>query len=152
MRERGAVHPREVDDHFSHGTVTNYWGGSSSATTHLLDAMHYRGFCAWCGARAAIRIYAAARARRARSPAADAGAAAWPSAATRIDALVDVVVRIYAPLPGASLSPLVRRLRYAVPQWRGELEGALKRARHRLAHARVDGIDWYWPAERAGAR
>jgi uncharacterized protein len=25
--ERGAVHPREVDDHFSHGTVKNYWGG-----------------------------------------------------------------------------------------------------------------------------
>src|SRR4030088_2651531 len=43
VRERGAVHPREVDDHFSHGTVTNYWGGSSNATTHLLDAMHFRG-------------------------------------------------------------------------------------------------------------
>src|SRR5437879_2971554 len=28
VRERGAVHPREVNDHFSHGTVTNYWGGS----------------------------------------------------------------------------------------------------------------------------
>src|SRR4029077_19544191 len=28
VRERGSVHPREVDDHFSHGTVTNYWGGS----------------------------------------------------------------------------------------------------------------------------
>ena len=35
--------PRAVDEHFSHGTVTNYWGGSSSATTHLLEAMHYRG-------------------------------------------------------------------------------------------------------------
>ena len=31
-------------DHFSHGRVTNYWGGSSSATTHLLDAMHYGGW------------------------------------------------------------------------------------------------------------
>src|SRR6266436_3974160 len=43
VRERGAVHPREVDDHFSHGTVRNYWGGSSSATTHLLEAMLYQG-------------------------------------------------------------------------------------------------------------
>jgi uncharacterized protein YcaQ len=43
VSERGAVHPREVDDHFSHGRVKNYWGGSSNATTHLLDAMHYRG-------------------------------------------------------------------------------------------------------------
>src|SRR6266850_4850141 len=31
VRERGAVHPREVDEHFSHGTVKNYWGGSSNA-------------------------------------------------------------------------------------------------------------------------
>ena len=37
------MHPREVDAHFSHGSVSNYWGGSSNATTHLLDAMHYRG-------------------------------------------------------------------------------------------------------------
>ena len=29
VRERGAVHPREVDNHFSHGSVKNYWGGSS---------------------------------------------------------------------------------------------------------------------------
>src|SRR5579864_1889218 len=35
VRERGAVHPREVYSHFSHGTVRNYWGGSSNATTHL---------------------------------------------------------------------------------------------------------------------
>jgi len=26
VRERGEVHPREVDEHFSHGTVRNYWG------------------------------------------------------------------------------------------------------------------------------
>jgi uncharacterized protein YcaQ len=32
VRERGAVHPREVDDHFSHGTVRNYWGRSGTAS------------------------------------------------------------------------------------------------------------------------
>ena len=55
-------------------------------------------------------------------------------------------MNVYAPLPAASLSYAVRRLRYAVPQWSSELTGALQRARHRLAHARVDGVDWYWPA------
>jgi uncharacterized protein YcaQ len=46
----------------------------------------------------------------------------------------------------------VNRLRYAVPQWRGQIKGALERARKRLAHARVDGNDWYWPAaEHPGA-
>jgi uncharacterized protein YcaQ len=137
VRERGAVHPREVNDRFSHGTVRNYWGGSSSATTQLLDAMHYRGFLRVARREGGIRIYAThehgpgptdAAARRAR-----------------MDALVDVVVRIYAPLPGASLRVFVRRLRFAVPQWQGELRGALHRAQQRLSHARVDGVDWYWP-------
>lgn len=59
---------------------------------------------------------------------------------------MDVIVGTYAPLPAASLSTLVRRLRVAVPQWAGELERTLTRAQRRLAHARVDGVHWYWPA------
>jgi uncharacterized protein YcaQ len=144
VRERGAVHPREVDDHFSHGTVTNYWGGSSNATTHLLEAMHYRGMLRVVRRDAGIRIYAA---REYGSVATDAA-----TCRARIDRLVDVVVRIYAPLPGASLSAFVRELRFAVPQWHGELTGALQRAHQRLSHARVDGVDWYWPAEEDSVR
>ena len=34
-----------------------------------------------------------------------------------------------------------------VPQWRRELKPALQRARQRLSHARVDGVEWYWPAD-----
>jgi uncharacterized protein YcaQ len=60
--------------------------------------------------------------------------------------LVDVVVNLYAPLPAASLSQAVRRLRYAVPQWSNEINAALQRAKRRLAHARVDGVDWYSPS------
>ena len=85
VRERGAVHPREVDAHFAHGTVTNYWGGSSSATTHLLDAMHYRGLLRVARRERGIRIYAAHAAR-----AADRSDAA--ARAARLDALVDVAV------------------------------------------------------------
>jgi uncharacterized protein len=137
VRTRGTVHPREVDDHFSHGTVTNYWGGSSSATTHLLDAMHYRGLLRVVRREAGIRIYGAHEHDAARLDAVNRRA--------RVDALIDVLVRKYAPLPAASLSTLVRRLRLAVPQWTGELDRALQRARRRLAHARVDGVDWFWP-------
>jgi len=32
---------------------------------------------------------------------------------------------------------------------RGELKPALLRARRRLSHASVDGVEWYWPAEEA---
>jgi uncharacterized protein YcaQ len=142
VRERGAVHPREVDNHFSHGTVKNYWGGSSNATTHLLDAMHYRGLLRVARREKGVRIYMAPQ--HELSP--DAGRdICAPSA--RIDALVDVVVRIYAPLPGPSLSFFGRRLRYAAPQWQAELTSALQRAKQRLSHTHIDGVDWYWPAD-----
>ena len=137
IRVRGPVHPRQVDDHFSLGTVTNYWGGSSSATTHLLDAMHYRGLLRVVRREAGIRVYGLHEHTPGRLDA--------PERRRRLDALVDVVVNIYAPLPAASLSYVVRRLRYAVPQWSTDLTGALHRARQRLAHARVGGVDWYWP-------
>ena len=139
VRERGAVNPREVDEHFSHGTVKNYWGGSSNATTHLLDAMHYSGLLRVARRENGIRIYAAHQHEAGPTDAAERRA--------RIDALVDVVARVYAPLPGSSLSVFVRRLRYAVPQWQAELTSALQRAKERLSHARVDGTDWYWPAK-----
>ena len=58
VRERGAVQPREVDDHFSHGAVTNQWGGSSNATTHFLDAMYYRGRRRVARRERGVRIYA----------------------------------------------------------------------------------------------
>jgi uncharacterized protein YcaQ len=141
VRARGPVHPRDVDAHFAHGSVTNFWGGSSSATTHLLEAMHYRGLLRVARREAGIRIYAAHE-----HPAGPRDAA---TRRARLDALVDVVVRKYAPLPAASLSTLVRRLRYAAPQWSGQLGLALERARRRLAHARVEGVDWYWLADQA---
>ena len=142
VRERGAVHPREVDEHFAHGTVKNYWGGSSNATTHLLDAMHYQGLLRVARRERGIRIYAAHQ----HGP----GPTDAAARRARIDALVDVVVRIYAPLPGASLSFFVRhRLRYAVPQWHAELKNALQRAKERLSHMQINGVDWYWPAEKS---
>ena len=137
VRERGAVHPRDVDAHFSHGPVTNYWGGSSSATTHLLEALHYKGLLRVVRRDAGIRVYAPHQ--HSTPPATPA------ERRTRLDALVDIIVRKYGPLPSASLSLAVRRLRYAVPQWQGELPAALDRAHHRLAHTRVDGVVWYWP-------
>ncbi|HET7695806.1 MAG TPA: crosslink repair DNA glycosylase YcaQ family protein [Vicinamibacterales bacterium] len=139
VRDRGEVHPRDVDREFAHGRVTNYWGGTSSATTHLLDLMQYRGLVRVARREAGIRIYAV------QEPAEDAADRAERS--RRIDALVDIVVGKYAPLPHSSLSMVVARLRYAVPQWRRELKAAVRRAQARLRHETVDGVAWYWPAD-----
>jgi uncharacterized protein YcaQ len=137
VRERGAVHPREAQQRFAHGSVTNYWGGSSNATTHLLDDLHYRGLLRVARRADGIRVYAG---RDHEALTLDAA-----GVRTRVDALIDVVVGIYAPLPRPSLSMVIARLRYAVPQWRGQLKRGLDRALARLSHARVEGIDWYWP-------
>ncbi len=145
VRTHGPVHPRAVDDHFSHGQVTNYWGGSSNATTNLLDAMHYRGLLRVARRDAGIRIYAA----REDEVAKDAVTRDAGTRRAQLDALVDVIVSNYAPLPAASLSSLVRRLRYAVPQWTRSLDATLERAKRRLAHERVEGVEWYWQAEQA---
>ena len=142
VRDGGEVHPRDVDAHFAHGRVTNYWGGSSSATTHLLELMHYKGLVRVARREAGIRIYAVHQHGVGRLSAAERQA--------RLDALVDVVVRKYAPLPATSLSSTVRRLRYAVPQWTSAhharpqpRETALRARRHRrrdvvLACRRID--------------
>jgi uncharacterized protein len=138
VRQRGVVHPQEVDRHFAHGSVKNYWGGSSNATTRLLDAMHYRGLLRVPGRAAGIRLYAVHE--HAPGPSDEAARVA------AIDALVDAVVHVYAPVAASRLRYLVRRLQYAAPQWQSKLTKAFQRALHRLSHATVDGIEWYWPA------
>jgi uncharacterized protein len=135
VRARGSVHPREVERELGGGTETNYWGGSSRTTTRLLDQLHYRGLLRVARRDGGIRVYAVAE------------TAAERERAAGLDALVDLVVNKYAPLPAASLRTLVARLRYAAPQWRGELGPALARAKERLASARVAGMDWFWPGD-----
>jgi uncharacterized protein YcaQ len=139
IRERGVVHPREVDAHFAHGKTTNWFGGSSNASTQLLEGMHYRGLLRVARREGGTRVYAVRE-----------GDPTPPDAATsmaRMDALVDLAVRKYAPLPAASLGLVMSYLRGGVPQWGRQRAAALARARERLARARVDGIDWYWPAD-----
>jgi hypothetical protein len=66
---------------------------------------------------------------------------------SRLDALADIAIQIYAPLPLPSLRFLLRRLRYAAPQWEKDVAFAIQRVKERLARAEVDGVSWYWPAD-----
>lgn len=140
VMQQGRVHPRDVERQLGTGTETNYWGGASNTTTRLLDQLHYRGLLRVAAREAGIRIYA---------PAATPTATGSPSEESSLDALIDVAVRKYAPLPAASLAQLIARLRYGAPQWRGSLRNAVQRAKQRLARAQVDGTDWFWPAAEA---
>lgn len=134
VQERGVVRPAEVDAHFQHGSVTNWFGGQSRASTELLDGMHYRGMLRVARREGGHRLYAA-RAHQPTDLSRDA----------ILDTLVDVIVAKYAPLPAASLGQLVGHLSGGVPQWRDHRKSALQRARARLPSAVVDGITWFWP-------
>jgi len=144
LRERGPTHPREVNSHFLHGRTTNYFGGSSNATTQLLQTMHCQGLLRVARRENGIRVYAVQEH--------DPEPRDKTERQERIDKLADAAVNIYAPMPAASLSFLLRRLRYAAPQWRAEVGSAVQRAKQRLSHTRVDGVDWYWPADEKAPR
>jgi uncharacterized protein YcaQ len=133
VREHGVVHPRQVDAHVGHGKTINWFGGSSNASTQLLDGMHYRGLLRIARREAGVRVYAARESH-----------AAPVSVDETMDRLVDVLVDKYAPLPATTFSGLVMRLALAVPHWRHARKPALSRARARLPHAIVDGQTWYW--------
>ena len=130
--ERGEAHPRDVEAAFDHGRVTNYWGGSSNATTHLLEAMHYRGLVRVARGDAGVRVYSACN---------PATADASPSARfERARALFDVALCTYAPVPLRSLPTLARMVAHGAPQLRAELRAVLAERR-----ARADergGYDW----------
>ena len=139
VQDRGVVHPREVDAAFQHGTTKNWFGGNGRASTQLLDGMHYRGLLRVARREGGVRLYAPQLAHECDGP-------ADPDA--NLDALIDVAVATYAPLPAATLSRLVMWLgSAAVPQWRERRRAALERAKARLPHATVDGARWTWPAD-----
>jgi uncharacterized protein len=135
VKEHGVVHPKEVDAHFSHGRVRNWFGGSSNASTQLLDGMHYRGMLRVAGRVSGTRTYAVAE----HLPL----ACNDPSQA--MDALIDVIVHKYAPLPERSLRELINLLRGGVPQWDGLRAAAFARAKARLPSVELNGMRWYWP-------
>ena len=130
--------PREVDAHFAHGKVKNWFGGSSNASTQLLDGMHYRGLLRIARREGGIRLYAT----RAADP------LAAPGRGSRRDdgraggchrQQVRAAAGVVAVAAGACM------LKYAAPHWIGARKAALARAKARLPHATVDGHTWYWP-------
>lgn len=135
VRAHGAVHPRVVAAHFVRGRVRNWFGGATHATTQLLDEMHYRGLLRVQRRDGGTRVYAV----REAPPEPDT----LPPEA-RLDALIDLIVRKYAPLPAASLTQLSLYLRSGTPQWHDERAAALARAKDRLPSVRLDGVTWYW--------
>jgi len=110
--------------------------------------MHYRGMLKVARRESGTRIYAV---REAVYGEVGSTRADPMAEGDRFDALIDVVMHKYAPLPGASLGQLLSLLCRGVPQWIPQRAAALARAKERFAHLRLDGVDWYWPATESPA-
>ena len=137
----GEAHPADVDAALGHGPVKNWFGGNSRLSTELLDGLHYRGHLDVVRRDSGTRVYRLGP--------------AWPAhddPQAAMDAMADALVQKYAPLPAGSLSQLISMLAGAAHQWQDLRRLTLQRAKARLAHARVDGVDWYWPADENPAR
>lgn len=137
----GDAHPSDVDAALGHGAVKNWFGGNSRLSTELLDGLHYRGHLDVVRRDNGTRVYRLA-----------APFDPHPDPQAAMDALADVVIQKYAPLPAGSLSTLISMLASGARQWQDLRKTTLARAKARLAHARVDGVDWYWPANEDPAR
>lgn len=142
VRERGVVHPRDVQGHLGHEQVTNDWGGNSSATTLDLERLRHYGYLRVADRIAGIRRYEAA---------APLGDPLDPG--DRLRGVVREVARILAPVPVASLSSAVG----VIVTWMrvpGARPGGLPAIRDLLARGEldsveVDGTRYVWPADLA---
>src|SRR6478735_5773571 len=95
------------------------------ALMHPRDDMHYRGLLRVRRRDGGTRIYEAVT----HPPADDSPA----GRARRAAALIELIVRKYAPLPAASLTYLVRLLGYGAPHLAAQTQAALALAREQLA-------------------
>lgn len=136
VQARGRVHPREVQAALALGQTRNAWGGSSNTTTHLLDGMHYRGMLRVQRREQGLRVYESAQHCELEH-----------SATECAQALLDLAVAKYAPLPARSLSQLSSYLRLGAPQLTREIQRVKNSATTRYASAEVNGQLWYWPSD-----
>jgi uncharacterized protein YcaQ len=136
VRDHGRTQGRDVQAHFDHGHIRR-WGGDLNVSTHLLEGLHHRGLLRVALRKTGTRIYEAID-----HPPQDESPEARLARAGR---LLDTVVRLYAPLPAASLGYLCRLLREGVPHLAAEARQVQEQARSRYAHAEVDGQLWLWP-------
>lgn len=136
VRANGTTHPRDLHANLGKGSIRNGWGGSSAATTRMLEALQYRGKLRVARREAGIRLYDIAAVRpRIRA------------VNTRVREILLLLLRLYAPVPEASF----RRLAWmATDPWlsadeRATILAQLQRSRA-VRRVESDGVVFLLPA------
>ncbi len=136
LKRHGVGHPRDIDRLLGGVSVVNAWGGSSAATTRMLEALHYEGSLRVTRRDAGIKIYALAE-KRGRAL----------SSVTRAKKLVVLLTGLYAPLSIQSLRRILAWLSERAPSThppRTQIEPMLLTGE--LASARIGETTYVWPA------
>jgi len=137
VRERGPTHPGLLATQFGRTRAVNGWGGISTASTRVLQQLHYHGLLRVQRRERGVRVYEAAAAEEeAIDP------------ARRLRGLILLVTRVLAPVPEVTLRAVLAR-RYIAPHGRsraGTIEELLTAGR--LEAGVVDGVKYLWPAGR----
>ena len=135
LLEQEEAHPREIEKRLGTGARVNGWGGTSSATTLMLEALHREGRARVARRDTGIRVYAAAHPR---------GPALSPIA--RADGVIRLIVNLYAPMPLRSLMRVISMMGPYKPDvdYSKRIELLVKRGEYRSDA--VDGVNYIWPA------
>ena len=138
VQARGEAHPKQLEAEFGKTRVGNYWGGSSNAATRSLEALHHRGQLRVVRREKGVKVYGPAR----------TGLPEPMSNQERARGIVQLLARLYAPLPRQSLGHLISLCGYGAPGLQTELWLALKELEDGwLASAKVEGLTYLWPAD-----
>jgi uncharacterized protein YcaQ len=138
VSERGATHPALLATQFGRTRAINGWGGFSTASTRVLQQLHYHGLLRVQRRERGVRVYEAAAIDEASI-----------DPARRLRELILLVTRVLAPVPEATLRSVVARFAHIAPLARSRI-GAIEEllTAGRLEAGVVDGVKYLWPAGR----
>jgi uncharacterized protein len=136
VRQNGHTSSKDVQARFKHGRIKR-WGADLNVSNILLEGLHYRGLLRVTRREAGIRVYQAV----AHLPLDDSPEARL----ARAGQFLDLLVKLYAPLPAASLGYLCTLLRYGVSHLAAEVRHLQQHSKSRYAHAQIEGRLWFWP-------
>ena len=133
----GPTHPRDLHRAFGKDVIVNGWGGRSVATTRMLEVLHYRGRLHVVRREGGIKVYGLAP------------PLARPlSTRTRALRVLDLLVRLYAPVHVSTLRELAR-MAGDDDVSNDERDAIVARflASATIAHGELDGARYVWPAD-----
>ncbi len=135
LSEQEEAHPRAIEKALGDGARINGWGGTSSATTLMLEALHREGIARVCRRDKGLRVYVLAPPR-----------AAALSPIVRADGLIELIINLYAPMQERSLMRVISMMGSYKPDADFGRRIDLMVRRGKFRREDVDGIAYLWPA------